>query len=262
MPEEKKKKTRASARKIKDRWKAKGWYNILAPEMFNRQLLGETIADEPGKIVGRIAEVTVQDLTGDFSKMHIKLQFKVHHVQGQDALTQFIGHGMTSDYVRRLTRRKRTRTDGVFDVTTKDGWRVRVKPMAIADRRIQSSKQRVIRQTMERVVREAAKSLSIGEYVKVMISGELAKNIAVACKPIQPISRVEVRQSEVLKMGAAPEPTPAPAEAPAEAATAAPEAPAAPAAEIPAAGEPPAEEESSPEELPPEEKKPDDIDEL
>lgn len=262
MAEEKPKKTRASARKIKDRWKAKGWYNLLAPDMFNKQLLGETIADEPGKLMGRIAEVTVQDLTGDFSKMHIKLQFKVHHIQGQDALTQFVGHGMTSDYVRRLTRRKRTRTDGTFDVTTKDAWRVRVKPMAIADRRIQSSKQRVIRQTMERIVREAAASLSMGEYVKVMISGELAKNIAVACKPIQPITRVEVRQSEVLKMGATPEPVAAPAEAPAAAEAVAP-APEAPPAEPAAVPVEPAPEEKSPEELPPEEEpKPDDVDEL
>ena len=240
------KKTRTSARKIKDRWKAKGWYNILAPEMFNKQLLGETVADDVGKLKGRIAEVTVQDLTGDFSKMHIKLHFKVHHIQGQDALTQFVGHAMTSDYVRRLTRRKRTRTDGTFDVATKDAWRVRVKPMAIADRRIQSSKQRVIRQTMERVIRESAAASSIGDFVRVMITGELAKNIAVACKPIQPISRVEIRQSEVLQMGAVPEPTPAPVEARA----AAPEAPAETMAEMPAAGEPPAAEtESSPEEL-------------
>ncbi|TLZ69935.1 MAG: 30S ribosomal protein S3ae [Methanobacteriota archaeon] len=247
------KKTRTSARKIKDRWKAKGWYNLLAPEMFNRQVLGETVADESGKVMGRIAEVTVQDLTGDFSKMHIKLHFKVHQIQGQDALTQFVGHAMTSDYVRRLTRRKRTRTDGTFDVTTKDAWKVRVKPMAIADRRIQSSKQRVIRQIMERVVRDAAANLTIGEYVKAMISGELAKNIAVACKPIQPITRVEIRQSEVQATGAIPEPAAAPAAAEAPVEPPAPEAPGVP-AEMPAAGEPPAEEEEieeSPEELPP-----------
>jgi len=248
------KKTRTSARKIKDRWKAKGWYNILAPEMFNKQLLGETVADESGKIVGRIAEVTVQDLTGDFSKMHIKLHFKVHHVQGQDALTQFVGHAMTSDYVRRLTRRKRTRTDGTFDVATKDAWKVRVKPMAIADRRIQSSKQRVIRQIMERVIRSTAASQSMGELVRGMISGELAKNIAIACKPIQPISRVEIRQSEVLETGAVPEPTSAPAEAPV---TPAPEAPVAPMPEMPAAGEPPAAEEET--EGSPEELQPDDL---
>jgi len=245
------KKTRTSARKIKDRWKAKGWYNLLAPEMFNKQVLGETIADDPAKLRERIAEVTVQDLTGDFSKMHIKLHFQVHHIQGQDALTQFVGHAMTSDYVRRLTRRKRTRTDGTFDVTTKDAWQIRVKPMAIADRRIQSSKQRVIRQIMERVVRDAAGNLTIGEYVKTMISGELAKNIAIACKPIQPISRVEIRASEVVKAGVIPEPTQEAVEKSPVATTPA-EAPA-PAAEMPAAGEPPAEEEieESPEELRP-----------
>src|SRR3989442_9727451 len=138
------KKSRAAARKIKDKWKAKVWYNLLAPEMFNRKVLGETPTDTPAKLVGRVTEVTVQDLTGDFSKMHIKLQFRVNQVQGQDALTQFVGHDMTSDYIRRLTRRKRTRTDLTVDVVTKDGWNVRVKPMAITDRRIQTSKQRVI----------------------------------------------------------------------------------------------------------------------
>src|SRR5437773_786845 len=116
------KKSRAAARKIKDKWKAKVWYNLLAPEMFNKQALGETPTDDPGKLVGRVTEVTVQDLTGDFAKMHIKLAFRVDHVQGQDALTQFVGHDMTSDYIRRLTRRKRTRTDLTVDVVTKDGW--------------------------------------------------------------------------------------------------------------------------------------------
>jgi len=59
------KKSRAAARKIKDKWKAKVWYNLLAPEMFNKQALGETPTDDPGKLVGRVTEVTVQDLTGD-----------------------------------------------------------------------------------------------------------------------------------------------------------------------------------------------------
>src|SRR3990172_1783083 len=150
------KKSRAAARKIKDKWKAKVWYNLLAPEMFNKQLLGETPTDTPDKLIGRITEVTVQDLTGDFSKMHIKLAFRVSHVQGQDALTQFVGHDMTSDYIRRLTRRKRTRTDLTVDVTTKDNWKIRVKPMAITDRRIQTSKQRVIRAIMAKTVAATA----------------------------------------------------------------------------------------------------------
>jgi len=240
------KKARTSARKVKDKWKAKVWYNLVAPEMFNKQILGETFTDDPTNLVGRVTEVTVQDLTGDFSKMHIKLQFRVNQVQGQDALTEFIGHDTTSDYIRRLTRRKRTRTDLTIDVVTKDAWRIRVKPMAITDRRIQSSKQSAIRGIMMNTVKDIASKQSAGEFAKGIISGDLAKSIAVACKPIQPISRVEIRKSEVNLVGetaAAPsaEPTLAPPE------TVEPEAPAVP----PAAPEP-APEEPVPEELKPE----------
>ena len=249
------KKTRAAARKIKDKWKAKGWYNLLAPEMFNKQLLGETLSDDAGKLIGRIAEVTVQDLTGDFSKMHIKLQFRVNHVQGQDALTQFIGHDMTSDYIRRLTRRKRTRTDLVVDVVTKDNWKIRVKPMAITDRRIQTSKQTAIRAIIAKVVRDTAAKQATSDLVKGIISGELAKTIAIACKPVQPISRVEVRKSEVTSMGDV--------SVPAEAATAA--APSEAPAEVPAEPEAPLEPapaEPGPEEPVPEELKPEDFESL
>src|SRR2546425_9724259 len=241
------KKSRAAARKIKDKWKAKVWYNLLAPEMFNRQVLGETPTDTPDKLVGRVTEVTVQDLTGDFSKMHIKLQFRVNQVQGQDALTQFVGHDMTSDYIRRLTRRKRTRTDLTVDVVTKDGWNVRVKPMAITDRRIQSSKQRVIRAIMAKIVSDVAAKQSIGEFVKGIISGDLAKTIALGCKPIPPRSWVEVRTAAVWAVGEVPPPVEAPA---AEAPTPAPPVPEEPA---PAPSPAPAPEELTPEELPPDE---------
>jgi len=245
------KKTRAAARKIKDKWKSKVWYNLLAPEMFNKQLIGETLADEPSKLVGRVAEVTVQDLTGDFSKMHIKLQFRVNQVQGLDAFTQFVGHDMTSDYIRRLTRRKRTRTDLTTDVVTKDNWKIHVKPMAITDRRIQSSKQRAIRGIMANVVRDAASKETASEFVKAIVSGDLAKAIALGCKPIQPISRVEVRKSEVYMIGDVPV---APVPEAAAPATEEPvveteaEAP----ATAPEAAEPETPEEPAPEELRPE----------
>ncbi len=253
------KKSRAAARKIKDKWKAKVWYNLLAPEMFNKQALGETPTDDPGKLMGRVTEVTVQDLTGDFSKMHIKLAFRVNHVQGQDALTQFVGHDMTSDYIRRLTRRKRTRTDLTVDVVTKDTWNVRVKPMAITDRRIQTAKQRVIRTIMTKTVVDVASKQSISEFVKGIISGDLAKTIALACKPIHPVSRVEVRKSEVWAVGEVAPPTEEPAPAPAVSETpATPEA----AEEEPAAEPEPEKPQPEPEERAPEELPPEDEDEL
>ena len=138
----------AAGRKVKDKWKAKEWYKIHAPRMFNESEIGETPSADPEFVIGRTVEVTVQDLTGDFSKMHIKLKFKVTSVDGHDAKTAFIGHDLTSDYVRRLTRRRKTKTDHVVDIVTKDGFTYRVKTMSIADRRIQSSQEDAMRRVI------------------------------------------------------------------------------------------------------------------
>lgn len=192
--------SRATTRKVKDKWRSKEWYRIIAPDMFNNDQIAETLSDDRAKVMGRVNEITMQDLTGDFSKMHIKLLFKIIEVNGFDAHTQFIGHTLTSDYIRRLTRRKHSKTDGVFDVMTKDKALIRVKPMAVTEKRIQVSQQRAIRSIMGKVVnREAAKSLH-SEFIREMLSGNISKNILKACKLIYPLKRVEIRRSEVLRM--------------------------------------------------------------
>lgn len=210
-------KQRAAAKKVKDKWRAKEWYKVYAPEMFNKMQLGETPSDSPENLLGRVMEATVQDLTGDFSKMHIKIKFKINDVRGMDAFTVFDGHDLTSDYVRRLTRRKRTKTDAVVDVTTKDGWEIRVKPMAVSEQRIQASQETAIRKMMMEEIKKAASEATIGEFVRMMIMGEMAKRISEVSKVIVPIKRIEIRKSEVRKMGAMPGPGEAPIVSPQEA---------------------------------------------
>jgi len=190
-----------AGRKVKDKWKAKEWYNVHAPKMFNEIVIGETPAADPELLMGRTSEVTVQDLTGDFSKMHIKLKFKINGVDGHDAKSTFIGHDLTSDYVRRLTRRKKTKTDHVVDVTTFDHFVVRVKTMSIAERRIQSSQEIGMRQCIGVALVQMAEKMTLSELVKSIISGDLAKNLAKECRVVIPMKRIEIRKTEVLKVG-------------------------------------------------------------
>ena len=77
--------SRVAARKVKDKWRAKNWYRVLAPTMFESVQIGETPSDDPEKLKGRMLDVTLQQLTGDFSKMHIKLIFKIDDIKGSDA---------------------------------------------------------------------------------------------------------------------------------------------------------------------------------
>ena len=193
-----KKVSRTTTKKLKDKWRAKQWYTIHAPEIFDNKEIPSTPADDPSKINGRVIEVTMQELTGDFSKSYIKLKFRVSRVAGFDAYTTFVGHEFTSDYIRRLTRRRRTKVDGVFDVTTKDGYRIRVKPMAIAEYRIQSSQKTAIRHLMNNVVIDTAQKQRMGEFIHTMIGGDLSRDIFRACKPIYRLKRIDIRRSEIL----------------------------------------------------------------
>ena len=195
------KKVKVASRKIKDKWKAKEWYKVHAPRMFNEVEIGETPAIDPDTLYGRTVEVTVQELTGDFSKQHIKMKFQITGLDGYDAKTSFVGHELTSDYVRRLTRRKKTKTDHVVDVTTKDGFVVRIKPMSIAERRIQTSQEDAMRRCMAEALIEMGKENNLSEIVKLIISGDMAKNVAKACRVVIPIKRVEIRKTEVLASG-------------------------------------------------------------
>lgn len=190
-----------AGRKVRDKWKSKEWYTIHAPQMFNEVVIGETPSADPEYVIGRTSEVTVQDLTGDFSKMHIKLKFKIKEVDGHDAKTAFTGHELTSDYVRRLTRRKKTKTDHVVDVTTSDNYVVRVKTMSIAERRIQTSQEIGMRQVIEKTLKTLASEMTVAALVKTIISGDLAKDLAKACRIIIPMKRIEIRKTEVLQEG-------------------------------------------------------------
>ncbi|KAA0000074.1 MAG: 30S ribosomal protein S3ae, partial [Thermoplasmata archaeon] len=184
----------------KKKKKAKEWYALIAPQMFGKAKLAETPADDPEKLLGRTVEVSLQELTGDFSKAHLKLLFKVVDVKGLEAHTAFIGHSTTTDYVKRISRRHKAKIDGVFDVITKDGKRIRVKPSAYTTKRIQTSQKRAIRSIMKEVTETVAKTNNFDEFVKLMLDGEIGKQTYRLSKIIYPVKRVEVHKSELLEI--------------------------------------------------------------
>jgi small subunit ribosomal protein S3Ae len=190
--------SRTVARKMKDKWKAKTWYNVLAPPSFDNVTIADTLADKPANLINRVTEVSLQELTNDFRKSHIKLYFKIHSVEETNAHTQFVGHTLTSDYLRRMIRRKRSKIDGVYDATTRDGATIRVKPFATTDKRIQNSQRKIVRETMKKTILDQAKVSTLSEFVKSIIDGKIGSDIYKNCKKLYPVKRVEVYKTQVL----------------------------------------------------------------
>ena len=195
-------KARAAARKQKDKWKTKRWYTIRAPRSpWNFQNIGETIGESDEHIMGRVYEMTQQEFNGDFTKMHVMLRFRVTDTAGQDALTTFVGHHHQTNHIRRQIRRYRGKIDDVMDAVTEDGYLVRIKPLIITQKRVQTSVKQAIRSKTREVVRGfIAKSTYDGLQVA-MLDGSLESNIQNSIKSIYPCKSVVIRKSQLLQAG-------------------------------------------------------------
>lgn len=191
---------RTTTRKVKDRWKAKNWYQILSPSLFNNVPIAETLAESPEHLIGRVTEVSLQDLTNDFRKSHIKLLFTVDKVEQNTAHTQLKGHLLTSDYLRRMIRRRKSRVDGVFTVETRDGAIVRIKPFAIAEKRIQSSQKKLIRNVMNDVITKEGKTKTLNSFIRDCLEGKIGSEIYKHCKIYYPVKRIEVNKTEIIRL--------------------------------------------------------------
>ncbi|ATZ60635.1 MAG: 30S ribosomal protein S3ae [Methanosarcinales archaeon Met12] len=182
----------------KDGWKAKRWYNVLAPDMFNRANIGKTPADEPEKLIGRVIETSLSDLTNDWSKQNTKIIFKISDVGADNAHTKFIRHEMARDYMRSLIKRGTSKIDANITATTTDGYKLKVKPSCFTIKRVLHPQIRTIRQRMHDVVTSRAEKLDFGQFVHEIVLGKVASDIYKGAKDIYPIRKAEVGKTEVI----------------------------------------------------------------
>ena len=194
--------SRAAARKQKDKWKAKRWYNIRAPRQpWHFKLIGETLGEEDELLIGRMYEIIQQELDGDFSKMNVKLKFRVKEIIGQDAITVFAGHEVLKDHVRRQVRRYRGKVDDVIDAVTDDGYFIRVKPFLITQGRVKTSQKQGMREACRNVVLQTAARNTWIALQKMILSGDLETEIEKAVRKVAAVRTVIVRKSQLLQEG-------------------------------------------------------------
>jgi small subunit ribosomal protein S3Ae len=193
---------RAAARKQRDKWKSKRWYTIRAPRHpWAFKVIGETIAEDEAMLIGRNYEILQNELDGDFSKMHVKVQFRITSVVGGDALTEYIGHEMLKDHIRRQVRRDRGKVDDTVDIVTEDGFYVRVKPLLISRNRIKGSQKQEMRTLAREVILKTGATTTWIDLQKLTLDGTLEAKIREAVSKIQPVRGVMIRRTQLIQTG-------------------------------------------------------------
>ena len=188
----------SKSKRLRDKWRGKAWYLVIAPPFFGNVELGTLPAEEPEQIMGRVVEATLYDITSDFSHQYLKMFFQINAIDGKTAHTLFKGHEYSRDYLRSLVRRRTTKVDGLFNLTTKDGYKLRVAVSALTLSRIRTSQEKLIRNMMEEIINEKAAALTLDQFVQEMVLGKIASDVYNKAKKVAPLRHVGIRKSKLI----------------------------------------------------------------
>jgi len=171
---------------------------VVAPSFFGNVELGSVPAQEPELLIGRVVEATLYDITADFSHHFLKMFFQINEIDAKTAKTLFKGHEYSRDYLRSLVRRRTTKVDSLINLTTKDGYKLRIAVSALTLSRIKTSQEKIIRKMMEKTIHEKAKALSLDQFAQEMVLGKIASDIYNQAKEVAPLRHVGIRKSKLI----------------------------------------------------------------
>lgn len=189
-----------SQKKGKDKWKEKTWYTVVSPEFFGSKDIATSPSLGPDNMIGRKIEVPVSDITGNFKKGTSRIVLKVTDCEGTRCRTEFTGHYVSDDAVRRMVRRRRDRIDSYVRANTNDEYLVILKSVIVADSKLTNSRRVDVRVSVEKFLMEKIAGMSLGEAAVYVIGDEIYNDIIAAIRNIYPIKKVEIRKSEISKV--------------------------------------------------------------
>ncbi|MCS7126619.1 MAG: 30S ribosomal protein S3ae [Aigarchaeota archaeon] len=176
---------------------------IYSPDYFGYKEIGTTLVYDPREAIGRTLWVSLYTITGDFTKQYLLIRFKIVRVKEDlTAETIFYGHEYGREFLRSLVRRGTSRIDGIFNLTTKDGFQIRVHVIAFTTKRLTPHclKVKKIRKCMQKILEDTSKNLTLSQLAQEMVLGKTASDIFQEAKKITLLRHVGVVKSKVLRV--------------------------------------------------------------
>ncbi len=192
------KKKLSQAQAVK-KWKGKDWFDIVTPAEFGSKIIYQTPSTDPASLIGRNVNVPVSEVTGDRSKYFMQLKFRITSVKGTNAQTIPNGMQCLSEYLSRIVRKRKDKIEITHIVKTKDGWKVRIKPLLIMTRNVSSSVRTEVRNNINKFLDDHAKKLTLNEIMNEVIKGSFQMKMKKQLSKIYPIRFSEIGKIKVLE---------------------------------------------------------------
>ncbi|MCK5299849.1 MAG: hypothetical protein KAJ54_01755 [Candidatus Aenigmarchaeota archaeon] len=185
-------------RKVVVSKKAKKWFTITAPKMFDNKEIGHTRGIDDTKITGRKFTLPMNQLTGSFSDYDSSVTLKIINVMDGCAHSEYAGQALMEDKISRLVNKWSSRIDTITDISSTDNRTVRVKLVTITAERVKVNVKKEIRSNVEGTVVELLKKMSFDSVVKEILDKKFSRTIKTRASKVYPIRSVDIRMVEVL----------------------------------------------------------------
>jgi ribosomal protein S3AE len=169
------------------RGKKKYYFTVKSPDILGGITLSDVITTDPKHLINRTYETLLADLTGDLKHQFIKVRFKIVDVEGDVLKTIYVGHSYFREYERSLIIRGTTYVEVIKGVTTKDGYKYRVRVGICTVRRINNSRKKGIRKTIYQLLDKWASRSDNETFIKDMLFGKIDEEIKKAARKVYPI---------------------------------------------------------------------------
>ncbi|MEW6036487.1 MAG: hypothetical protein AB1529_07790 [Candidatus Micrarchaeota archaeon] len=190
-----------AGKKVKtvDKWKAKKWYSVKSPTMFESKELCEVVASEDARLLNRVVRSSLLELgMGGASQMAMftTLRFRISGVNGTDASTILLGHEIAPSFIRTFARRGKSLIHQVVDEKTKDNESLRLKIIAVTGARVSENTRRNLRNIIVEECKKGIAEKNFEEVIQDVIYGRFSSRVFSRLKQVTKMRRVEIRKSE------------------------------------------------------------------
>ena len=173
--------------------KKKQWYPILAPKQFENAVIGETLVNEPGAMLGKTLSHSLMNLTNDMKRQNISIHFKVVEVEDNKAKTSIIAYEIIPSSIKRFVRRNSEKMDNAFSCETADNVFLKVKHLIITRGDVKGSVAAKMRNNITMFLTKTIKKMTYDEIINDLITHKLQSLMRESLNKIYPLKVCEIR---------------------------------------------------------------------
>lgn len=179
-------------------WKKKKWFTIYAPEILKKIVIGETPANDASYLNKRTIKLSLMAITSDPKHQNFDIILEIDKITGLSASTRIKKYEMSASAIKRFVKRGRDRIDDSFVIDTKDGIKIRIKPLLITKENTTGSIIKKLRKYTKDLVIKQVRSSTYDVLMQDIISGKFTKQIKSSLNKIYPLKSFEIRAIQVL----------------------------------------------------------------